>query len=164
MRLGKWFGVVFLAAFILMACTFDATRAAPPSWSSTLASNVTIASGAFPATYALDFGYGLQGTVRIKATCACGAVTMTFKIQGSMDGTTWDDAGWIAQDTADGTSFTLTGTNAVDDYFIPVVIDGATVGHPGLYFPRYQLVISKSGGSPSLTGVTIQTYAPGKTR
>ena len=152
-----------LALVLLLTLTLaGAARAAPPSWAKTLASAETVST--FPKAYALDLGHAQSAVVHLKATCSCGAQTVTIKIQGSLDGSTWFDQALEEMDGTQTTGYTLTTTGALDEFVRIGMTDAASAYHDRVDFPIYQVSMTKDAGSPSLTGVTIQFFAPGRTR
>jgi hypothetical protein len=144
-----------------MAIVAPSARAGVSGWSSVVASDATVDT--FPKAYGLAFGFAQNATVHLKATCACGAQTLTFKIQGSLDGTNYFDETFMDDTTVLG-SYALTGTEALDKTVILGRVDSATVFHPGVFYPTYRALITSSGGTPQITGVTVEYYAPGRTR
>lgn len=155
--------LIFLAAVLAAAAAMaTAVKAAPKDWSYVAVTAGTVAT--FPKEYALPFGYATAATVHVKATCNCGVQTITVKLQGSMDGTNYFDESFMQSGGTVASSMTITGSATLDQTVLIGRQDTATIFHPGLFYPTYRTYMTSSGGTPDLSAVTIEFYAPGRTR
>jgi len=153
-----------ILAALLIATAVVATdaKAGPKDWSYTAVAAGTVPT--FPQAYALPFGFADKATLHIKATCSCGANTITVNVQGSLDGTTYFDESFMRAGGVVTSSLTFTGTTVLNETLLLGRQDTATIFHPGLFFPTYRVNMTSSGGTPTLSAVDVMFYAPGRTR